>query len=76
MLAAVPGLCRVVTREEIAKNDGSLTPGRYVGVGASDVQDEEDFEERIKEIHLELAELNETAIDLAGAIAANFEELI
>ena len=46
-----------------------------MGVGASDVQDEEDFEERIKEIHLELAELNEAAIDLAGAIAANFEEL-
>ena len=75
VLVAVLGLCRVVTREEIAKNDGSLTPGRYVGVGASEVQDEGDFEERIKEIHLELAELNEAAIDLAGAIAANFEEL-
>jgi type I restriction enzyme M protein len=75
VLVDVPGLCKVVTREEIAKNDGSLTPGRYVGVGASEIEDEEDFEERIKEIHLELAELNEAAIELAGAIAANFEEL-
>ena len=46
-----------------------------MGVGASEVQDEGDFEERIKEIHLELAELNEAAIDLAGAISTNFEEL-
>lgn len=76
VLVDVPGLCRVVTREYIAKNDGSLTPGRYVGVGASDVQDEEDFEERMKEIHLELGELNEAAIELAGAIQSNFEEFL
>jgi type I restriction enzyme M protein len=76
VLVDVPGLCRVVTREEIAKNDSSLTPGRYVGVGASDVQDEEDFEERIKEIHLELAGLNEAAIELAEAIQFNFEEFL
>jgi len=75
VLVDVPGLCKVVTREEIAKNDSRLTPGRYVGVGAADIQDEADFEERLKEIHLELAELNEAAIELAGAIAKNFEEL-
>ena len=75
VLVDVPGLCKVVTREEISKNDSSLTPGRYVGVGAAEAEDGEDFEERIKEIHQELAELNEAAIALASAIAANFEEL-
>ena len=32
LIADVPGLCRVVTREEIAAQDHSLTPGRYVGI--------------------------------------------
>ncbi|MEX0272590.1 hypothetical protein AB3R30_26110 [Leptolyngbyaceae cyanobacterium UHCC 1019] len=75
VLVDVPGLCRVVTRAEIAQNDGSLTPGRYVGVGACDTEDEDDFEERMQEIHQELAVLNEEAISLAGAIQANFEQL-
>ena len=71
----VPGLCKVVTRDEITQQDSSLTPGRYVGVTALDGEDEEDFEERMREIHLELASLNEEAVELAAAIAANFEEL-
>ncbi|WP_264299872.1 SAM-dependent methyltransferase [Nostoc sp. MG11] len=71
----VPGLCKLVTRDEIAKQDSSLTPGRYVGVTALDGEDEDDFEERMREIHLELASLNEEAVELAAAIAANFEEL-
>lgn len=75
VLVNVPGLCKVVTLEAIAKNDSSLTPGQYVGVGASEVDEDEGFEERIKKIHQELADLNAAAIDLAGAIATNLEEL-
>lgn len=71
----VPGLCKVVTRDEITQQDSSLTPGRYVGVTALDGEDEEDVEERLREIHLELASLNEEAVELAASIAANFEEL-
>ncbi|OYD96888.1 DNA methyltransferase [Nostoc sp. 'Peltigera membranacea cyanobiont' 210A] len=71
----VSGLCKVVTRDEITQQDSSLTPGRYVGVTALDGEDEEDFEERMREIHLELASLNEEAVELAASIAANFEEL-
>lgn len=71
----VPGLCKVVTRDEISQQDSSLTPGRYVGVSALDGEDEEDVEERLREIHLELASLNEEAVELAASIAANFEEL-
>jgi type I restriction enzyme M protein len=72
----VPGLCKAVTLDEIAANDYSLTPGRYVGVAASSADDEEDFAEQMREIHSELAELNDKAVELAERIARNFEELL
>jgi len=73
----VPGLCRGVIRAEIAEQDSSLTPGRYVGVApVVDDEDEEAFEDRMKTIHQDLAELNEEAVELAGAIQSNFEELL
>lgn len=72
----VPGLCKAVTLEEIAANDYSLTPGRYVGVAAAAADDEDDFVEKLREIHDELADLNDNAVELAGRIAGNFEELL
>jgi type I restriction enzyme M protein len=72
----VPGLCKAVTIDEIAANDWSLTPGRYVGVAAAAEDDEDDFVEKLREIHDELAELNDKAVELAGRIARNFEELM
>ena len=72
----VPGLCKAVTLDEIAANDYSLTPGRYVGVAAAAAEDEDDFAEKLREIHDELAELNDKAMELAGRIAGNFEELL
>jgi type I restriction enzyme M protein len=71
----VPGLCKAVSIEEIAANDWSLTPGRYVGVAPASSDDEEDFAEKMREIHDELAELNERAVELSGRIASNFEAL-
>lgn len=73
---AVPGLCKAVTVDEIAANDYSLTPGRYVGVAAAAAEDEEDFIEKLRDIHGELAELNDKAVELAGRIAGNLEELL
>ncbi|MGQ3053084.1 MAG: N-6 DNA methylase [Roseateles sp.] len=73
---AVPGLCKAVTLEEIAANDYSLTPGRYVGVAAAAAEGEDGFVEKLREIHDELAELNDKAVELAGRIAGNFEELL
>jgi len=73
----VPGLCKAVTQAEIAANDYSLTPGRYVGVALS-VEDDDDgeaFRTRMMEIHSELAELNEEAVGLAAGIQASFAEL-
>lgn len=72
----VPGLCSAVTLDEIEANDWSLTPGRYVGVAAASDDDEEDFADKLREIHAELAELNEKAAVLAGRIAGNLEELL
>lgn len=73
--AAVPGLCRIVTRAEIAAADWSLTPGRYVGVAPAEVDEDFDFEQTLKDIHIELADLNSEAAELATMVQSNFEEL-
>jgi type I restriction enzyme M protein len=74
-LADVEGLVKLVDVEEIKANDWSLTPGRYVGV-APEVEDEDfDFEETLRDIHIELKGLNEEASTLAAQIQRNFEEL-
>jgi len=72
----VAGLCKAVSVDEIAANDYSLTPGRYVGVAPANADDEEDFAEKLREIHTELAELNDKAVELAGRIAGNLVELL
>jgi len=72
----VAGLCKAVSVDDIAANDYSLTPGRYVGVAAVLDDDEDDFAETLRGIHAELAELNDKAMELAGRIAGNFEELL
>ncbi len=72
----VAGLCKAVTLDKIAAHDYSLTPGRYVGVAAAEAEDEDDFAEQLREIHTELAELNDKAVELAGRISSNFEELL
>lgn len=73
-LEDIEGLCKLVDIEEIEKNDWSLTPGRYVGV-AQNVDEDFDFEGRLKEIQIELDGLNEEAFELAKVIKYNFEEL-
>jgi len=74
-LRDVEGLVKLVDRAELEENGWSLTPGRYVGV-APEVEDEDfDFEETLRDIHIELAGLNEEATSLAAQIQKNFEEL-
>ena len=74
-LQAVPGLVKVVDRKEIEAADWSLTPGRYVGVAPAEVDEDFDFEETLRGIHVELADLNKEATELAAKIQENFEEL-
>jgi type I restriction enzyme M protein len=52
-----------------------FTPGRYVGVAPEEVDEDFDFEEALRDIHVELQGLNEEAAELAAKIAKNFEEL-
>ena len=71
----VEGLVKLVDRAEIAANDWSLTPGRYVGV-APEAEDEGfDFAEALRNIHAELDDLNAEAVALAATIQKNFEGL-
>jgi type I restriction enzyme M protein len=72
---AVPGLCKAVSRAEIEAADWSLTPGRYVGVAPPEVDEDFDFEQTLRDIHIELADLNREAFELAAKIQENFEEL-
>jgi type I restriction enzyme M protein len=74
-LRDVEGLVKLVEVKEIEANDWSLTPGRYVGV-APEIEDEDfDLEETLREIHVELEDLNKDAQQLAETIARNFREL-
>ncbi|MCK9318208.1 MAG: N-6 DNA methylase [Methanoculleus sp.] len=74
-LCDVAGLVRLVDRAEIEANDWSLTPGRYVGVAPEEEDENFDFEEALREIHVELEDLNTEAVRLAATIKKNFEEL-
>ena len=73
-LEDIEGLCKLVDIDMIEKNNWSLTPGRYVGVTQT-IDEDFDFEERLKEIQIELEGLNEEAFELAKIIKTNFEEL-
>jgi len=70
----VEGLCKVVSIDDIATKDYSLSPGRYVGVDTA-IDEDFDYEERLQEIHIELQGLNEEAIQLANTIAENYKGL-
>jgi type I restriction enzyme M protein len=72
---AVPGLCRIVTKADIEASDWSLTPGRYVGVAPAEVDEDFDFEQALRDIHVELNDLNQEATVMASTIQASFEGL-
>lgn len=74
-LRDVEGLVKLVDRAEIEANDWSLTPGRYVGVAPEEEDEDFDFEEGLREIHVELEDLNAEAVQLAATIQKNFKEL-
>lgn len=70
----VLGICKIATIAEIEEKNWSLTPGAYVGVEPVK-EDEENFEERMAEIHKELLSLQTEANRLMDSISANFERL-
>ena len=72
----VPGLCRVASRAEIAAQDHSLNPGRYVGVAPGQVVDDEEFRVKLEALQEELETLNAEAAVLQARIAQNVAELL
>lgn len=70
----VLGLCKIATIQEIEEKNYSLTPGAYVGVAELE-DDGVDFHERMNEIHVELAKLNQEANVLMDEIQKSWEEL-
>ena len=68
----VTGLCKLATRAEVAEQDWSLNPGRYVGVVIEeDGKTEEEFISGLLEMNSELTRLNLAARALEEAIAGN-----
>lgn len=63
----IEGLCKIVSLEEITENEYSLTPGRYVGVGAQ-ANNNFDYKPRLREINARLDELNHEASQLVEKI--------
>jgi type I restriction enzyme M protein len=72
----VPGLCRVATRKEIAAQDWSLNPGRYVGVAPGQKEEDDEFRAKLETLQEELEELNAEAVQLQSRIAQNVAELL
>ncbi len=75
ILRDVEGLLKLVGHDELAANDWSLTPGRYVGVAPEEEDEDFDFEQTMRAIHSELDELNAESVRLAATIKRNFEAL-
>ncbi len=67
VLADEKGFCAAATTEEIAKQDYILTPGRYVGI-EEQAEDDEPFDEKMKRLTGELAELFEKSHELEKEI--------
>ena len=70
----VKGLCKVVSKSEIAENDYSLTPGRYIGV-VDQIDEDFDYKSTMAKIKKELRELGDEANDLTQQIQINLNDL-
>ena len=70
----IAGLCKIATIDEIEEKNYSLTPGAYVGVAETE-DDGVDFQERMNEIHAELAKLHDEANVLMKEILKDWETL-
>ncbi|MDF3841396.1 class I SAM-dependent DNA methyltransferase [Pseudomonas citronellolis] len=71
----VPGLCKVVTREQVEAQGWSLNPGRYVGAAAREDEDI-DFSERLETLAEELEVLNSSARELESQIAESLASIL
>lgn len=66
------GYCKVAKIKDIKKNDFVLTPGRYVGIEEPE-EDDEEFEEKMKRLTQEYAELSKESKRLDAEIRKNLK---
>ena len=71
----INGICKSVTREEIAKNGDSLSPGRYIGTEEVESENDEDFGTRMQNLTAQLSEQLEESHRLEAAIAKQLKGL-
>ena len=69
----VPGFCRVAKLDEVREHNYALTPGRYVGSGDGE-DDEEEFEEKMPKLVSTLKKQFEESAKLEQAIRVNLQE--
>jgi type I restriction enzyme M protein len=72
--ADVPGFCKSASLEDIRKHGHVLTPGRFVGAGVVD-EDDEPFDEKMHRLVATFQQQQARAAKLDAAIAANLREL-
>lgn len=71
------GLCKIASIDEIAEQNYSLNPGRYVGVAIEDDETTaEEFKEKMNKLHAELLQLNEKGAALEALINQNLKEVL
>jgi type I restriction enzyme M protein len=70
----IPGFCKSATLEEIRKHQHILTPGRYVGIEEEE-EDDQAFEETMKQLTAELAKQMEESKKLDEEIKKNLEKI-
>lgn len=70
----VPGFCKVAALDEIKEHNHVLTPGRYVGAAAAEL-DDVPFEVRFAELKQVLAAQFAEADELSGLIQINLEKI-
>lgn len=71
----IPGLCKIITLDQIREQGYSLNPGRYVGVAEQKMEDF-DFLETLNELSIELNILNSEAHNLEEIININLKEIL
>ena len=52
----VDGFCKSASRDDIAKNGDSLSPGRYIGTEETEAESDEDFNSRMTALTAQLSE--------------------
>ena len=70
----IPGYCKSAALEDIRKHGHVLTPGRYVGAEAQEI-DGEPFADKMQRLAAQLREQQAEATKLDAAIAANLAAL-